>query len=80
MFDRVGRWFDRWGGWAVLVARPVPGVGWMISMPAGLARMRWIPLAGGWLPLVIAAIFVGGLVWWVRRRRRAAANGGHEES
>ncbi len=45
MFDRANRWFGRWGGWAVLVARVVPGVGWMITVPAALSRMRWIPFA-----------------------------------
>ncbi|MDP7113865.1 MAG: DedA family protein [Myxococcota bacterium] len=45
MFDRANRWFGRWGGWAVLVARVVPGVGWMITVPAALARMRWVPFA-----------------------------------
>ncbi len=45
MFDRAERWFRRWGAWAVLVARVVPGFGWMITVPAGLSGMRWWPFA-----------------------------------
>jgi membrane protein DedA with SNARE-associated domain len=54
MFDRANRWFDRRGGWAVLVARVVPGVGWMITVPAALARMRWFPF-------VVATLVGSGL-------------------
>ena len=60
MFDRANRWFDRWGGWAVLVARVVPGVGWMITVPAALARMRWLPFAIG--TLIGAGLFGLGML------------------
>lgn len=40
--DRAMRFFDRWGGTAVLVGRCVPIVRSFISVPAGLVRMpRW---------------------------------------
>jgi membrane protein DedA with SNARE-associated domain len=32
-------WWDRWGSWAVLVGRFLPGVRTYISFPAGAARM-----------------------------------------
>lgn len=38
-FDRASAWFDRHGGWAVLIGRLVPGVRTLISVPAGIAGM-----------------------------------------
>ena len=38
-FDRAAAWFDRYGGWAVLVGRLVPGVRTLVSVPAGVAGM-----------------------------------------
>jgi membrane protein DedA with SNARE-associated domain len=38
--DRSIRVFDRYGAWIVCVARLIPGVRTLISVPAGLARMR----------------------------------------
>ncbi len=55
MFDRAERWFDRWGPWAVFLARLVPGVGWTITIPAGLSGMRW--------PAFTIATFVGSAIW-----------------
>jgi membrane protein DedA with SNARE-associated domain len=37
--DKTGRWFERHGGEAVLIGRLVPGVGSLISVPAGIERM-----------------------------------------
>lgn len=36
---RALTWFRRWGPWAVFLARLVPGVRTLISVPAGLAGM-----------------------------------------
>jgi membrane protein DedA with SNARE-associated domain len=41
--DRAQGWFDRHGRTAVLVGRLVPGVRSLISIPAGVARMRLAP-------------------------------------
>lgn len=41
--DKASEWFDRHGGRAVLLGRLVPGVGAVISVPAGIERM---PLRG----------------------------------
>jgi len=53
--DRADRWFARWGGWAVFIARLLPVVRTFISLPAGIARMRFGPF------LVLS--FVGSLPW-----------------
>ena len=37
--DKASRWFERHGAKAVIIARLVPGVGSLISVPAGLERM-----------------------------------------
>jgi membrane protein DedA with SNARE-associated domain len=37
--DRASGWFDRHGGKAVLISRLVPGVGNLISVPAGIEQM-----------------------------------------
>ena len=39
--DRVDKWFERFGGWAVLIGRLVPGVRTLISVPAGLSEMSF---------------------------------------
>lgn len=36
--DRAARWFERYGRWALLLCRFVPGLRTVISLPAGLAR------------------------------------------
>lgn len=37
--ERAKKWFDKYGGWALLVGRLIPGVRSLISIPAGLGRM-----------------------------------------
>jgi membrane protein DedA with SNARE-associated domain len=37
--ERVDAWFNRYGAWAVLIGRLVPGVRTLISVPAGLSEM-----------------------------------------
>lgn len=36
--DRAEAWFERWGGWAVLIGRVTPVVRSFISIPAGVFR------------------------------------------
>lgn len=43
--DRTGQWFRKRGLWAVFLARMLPGPRTMISVPAGMARMRFLPFA-----------------------------------
>lgn len=69
LIDRYGRWltidrsealaaihwFERHGGWAVFLGRMVPGVRTLISIPAGLAGMRFVPF--------LALTTAGSLIW-----------------
>lgn len=48
-------WFRRWGPHTILLARLTPVVRTVISYPAGLADMRYVPLA--------AATVVGAGIW-----------------
>jgi membrane protein DedA with SNARE-associated domain len=41
--ERAKRWFDRHGGAAIFFCRLIPGVRSLISIPAGIARMRILP-------------------------------------
>lgn len=53
--DATDRFFVRWGAWAVVVARFVPVVRHLISLPAGVARMR--------LGRFFLATLVGAFLW-----------------
>lgn len=55
LFARADRWFERWGAWAVFLARLTPVVGWTITIPAGLSGMRWTTFT--------LATFVGSVIW-----------------
>lgn len=41
--DRAKDWFERYGVWAVFACRLVPGIRSLISIPAGLSRMKLAP-------------------------------------
>ena len=43
--DTALEWFDRFGGKAVLFGRLVPGVGTLVSIPAGIGRMPTLRFA-----------------------------------
>ena len=47
--------FERHGAWTVLIARFLPVVRHLISIPAGIARMR--------LPVFIVQTFIGAMIW-----------------
>jgi membrane protein DedA with SNARE-associated domain len=55
-FERASAVFDRHGGKAILVGHLIPGVGALVSVPAGLKRM---PLRGRFLGYTI----LGCSVW-----------------
>lgn len=44
--DLADRWFQRWGQWAVFVARLLPVIRTFISFPAGISRMPFVPFTG----------------------------------
>ncbi|MDA4124370.1 MAG: DedA family protein [Thaumarchaeota archaeon] len=68
--DRAERWFERSGQWTVFVARFVPAVRTVISLPAGLFEMRLRPfiiftVAGclAWAAILIYAGSLAGAYW-----------------
>jgi membrane protein DedA with SNARE-associated domain len=67
--DKASGWFERHGGEAVLIGRLVPGVGSLISVPAGIKRMplwRFVLYS-----TLSSAIWNGtfiGLGWWLGAR------------
>ncbi|PQV62809.1 membrane protein DedA, SNARE-associated domain [Abditibacterium utsteinense] len=44
--DRAEGWFLRHGGWAVFFCRMIPGLRYLISIPAGLGEMKLAPFLG----------------------------------
>ncbi len=68
--DRAERWFERSGQWTVFVARFVPGLRTVISLPAGLFEMRirsfvLLTLAGCflWSAILVYAGYLAGPAW-----------------
>jgi len=68
--DRVEKWFDTSGRWTVFLARFVPVLGPLISLPAGLFRMdlkSFIPMtiagALGWSMILVYAGVIAGNAW-----------------
>lgn len=58
--DRAEDWFERYGGWSVLFGRLIPAIRTLISIPAGLARMR--PLTFLLLTTIGSAVWTAVLV------------------
>ena len=68
--DRAERWFDRYGGRAVLICRCVPVVRSLISLPAGVKRMSpytFVPYtllgSGLWNTIFVVAGYQLGRRW-----------------
>jgi len=53
--ERAEGWFRRYGPWTVLVCRVIPVLRSLISIPAGMAKMRPVPF------IILTAI--GATVW-----------------
>jgi len=76
--DRAERFFQRFGGAAVLIARLLPIVRTFIALPAGIARMPIVPFqlytfVGSW-PWCYALAYVGcllGTTWQTDPRLRS---------
>ena len=60
--DGTTRWFNKYGGGTVFVARFVPVVRHFISIPAGIARMPLLPFC---LYTVVGAALWNGLLLWL---------------
>ena len=65
------KWFEKWGAWTVFVARLLPVVRTFISLPAGIARMPFVPF------LVLS--FVGSVPWCYLLAYAGIAFANHEE-
>jgi membrane protein DedA with SNARE-associated domain len=60
-FERMQRFYDRWGTFAIFFTRFLPGVRSAVPVFAGVAHQRFWPVA---LPVAAAsAIWYGALVW-----------------
>jgi membrane protein DedA with SNARE-associated domain len=53
--EKTEQFFARHGAWTVLIARFLPVVRHLISIPAGIARMR--------MPLFMLQTFIGSALW-----------------
>lgn len=54
-FEKLNKWFARFGVWAVFFGQMIPGVRAYIALPAGLTAIRW--------PRFILAAGSGALIW-----------------
>lgn len=67
--DQTIRWFDRWGGPAVLLCRLIPGIRTLISIPAGFSHM---PVGVFSLYTAIGTVawtaILTGIGWWLGNR------------
>lgn len=63
--DKALAWFDRYGKVSILLGRLIPGVRSLISIPAGINRMR--PLTFGLYTLLGSSIWNALLIWlgWI---------------
>jgi membrane protein DedA with SNARE-associated domain len=68
--DRAEGWFERYGQWTVFAARFVPGLRTVISLPAGLFRMKLatfvvMTVVGcfAWSTVLVYAGFLAGSSW-----------------
>jgi membrane protein DedA with SNARE-associated domain len=61
--DKAERWFSRYGEWAVFFGRILPMIRTFISLPAGIARMKFLRFLAftliGSIPWNIALTFLG---------------------
>ncbi|MCP3740507.1 DedA family protein [Rossellomorea sp. BNER] len=52
---KADRWFDKYGYWTVLLCRMVPLIRSLISIPAGMSRMKF--------PIFLLYTTIGTLIW-----------------
>ena len=53
--EQADRWFTKRGNWSVFISRLLPVVRTFISLPAGIARMKFIPF--------LIYTFIGSFIW-----------------
>ncbi|MNZ60911.1 Inner membrane protein YqjA [compost metagenome] len=52
---KADAWFDKYGYWAVLICRMIPLIRSLISLPAGMANMKFVPF--------LFFTTIGTLIW-----------------
>ena len=55
--EKAEKWFAKYGSAAVFTARMIPGIREIISIPAGIGRMKFVKF--------VAYTFAGSLVWCI---------------
>jgi len=53
--EQADRWFTERGNWSVFISRLLPVVRTFISLPAGIARMKFLPF--------LVYTFIGSFIW-----------------
>ena len=53
--EQADRWFTKRGNWSVFISRLLPVVRTFISLPAGIARMKFLPF--------LVYTFIGSFIW-----------------
>lgn len=53
--ELADRWFNKYGQWAIFFSRLLPVIRTFISLPAGIAKMRFVPF--------VIYTFLGSLPW-----------------
>ena len=60
--EKADAWFDAYGGGGIFVARLLPGIRHLISIPAGLFKMNFGTFS--LMTILGAGLFNGALAWW----------------
>ena len=60
--EKADYWFQTYGAGGIFVARLLPGIRHLISIPAGLFRMNFTSFS--WMTILGAGLFNGALAWF----------------
>lgn len=55
--EKTHNLFEKYGSWLTLFGRCLPGIRTYIGIPAGMARMKFVPF--------VIASFIGSLIWTI---------------
>lgn len=65
--ERAKKWFDKYGAWALLACRLIPGIRSLISIPAGLSRMNiWLFLFYTTVGMAVWTTFLAAAGYFLR--------------
>jgi len=62
---KADAWFEEYGGGGIFVARLLPGIRHLISIPAGLFKMNFVTFSV--MTIIGAGVFNGALAWFGHR-------------